>query len=327
MVRRDQGQLRLFRSRQTATHRRAVRPHRRDRSKNLDEPSPSPRAPGPHPRDQGRCEVPRTSSTMDDAEKDKELGNAFRNCSARDRASPHPDRGQADGGLWPRTLSAEVDIVPRDAHPPCSSVARPQILARHHAEHVEDGAADRRCPVRSRHAQLRDAAVLFLVRPAASVPKRRNRPRRHSPVLPSREELVSSVPTTAIAESSPTPVAGIRWPVPATLTSPRMPSATWTAQLRWVPVVETVLPAVNPVDRRLHHRPERRFRSTFGQARPRHHRPAARHQLDIPADWPPLCSRPRSPRHDSRGHQRAVHRRPGRDERVRSAHHHHLRPG
>ena len=103
-------------------HRRAVRPHRREIAyKDLDEAPLHRReaaAPGPHPRDQGaRARCSRTSSpiwTM--PRRTRNLGNAFKELQrqiVRRRILTEDYRIDGRGLRDIRTLSAEVDIVPR----------------------------------------------------------------------------------------------------------------------------------------------------------------------------------------------------------------------
>ena len=103
---------------------------------------------------------------MDDAEKDKELGNAFKELQRQIvRRRILTEDYRIDG----RGLRDIRTPVRRGGH--CASRARFRPVpawrdpdsGRHHAEHAQDGAADRRAvrsAVQALHAQLRDAAVL-----------------------------------------------------------------------------------------------------------------------------------------------------------------------
>ena len=103
---------------------------------------------------------------MEDAEKDKEIGNAFKELQrqiVRRRILTQDYRIDGRGLRDIRTLSAEVDIVPRVHGSALFQRGENPDPGRHHPEHAQDGAADRRAvrpAVQALHAQLRNAAVL-----------------------------------------------------------------------------------------------------------------------------------------------------------------------
>ena len=110
---------------------------------------------------------------MDDARRTRSWAT-LQGAAAPDRAPPHPDRGLPHRRPWP---ARHPHPVRRGGH--CASRARLRPVpawrdpdsGRHHPEHAQDGAADRRAvrsAVQALHAQLRDAAVLHW----------RDRPRR-----------------------------------------------------------------------------------------------------------------------------------------------------